>query len=547
MATRKQALPKSARWTTNWAGILAIACLLSPETVRAAGVEDTVSGTVALGRAANYARVNDFMATWQNPANLAISARNVGAELRVPFFNACFDRAKDIRDKNADGTPLDQDGDKTPGIAYRPEENFDEVCNEAPLLPAGNLGFSMPIGEKLGLGAGFFTPAGVGNLKFGSDNQPTVMPRVGETLPTTTTGSLSPNRLLLLDRTVLAGFLSVGLGYAPLEELRMGLSVSAGFADVSYRNFGSAGPGFQDAEILNDVHARDFFIPRATVSTVLTPVESIDLMASLTWNDDIKAKGYVDLTANGVQGGPRKSCYERTTDVSGQSRATPGTHCRINDVELKVPYQRLEAVFAVRYARRSVPRARLSDPMSQEVWDVELDGYWVNTAHVDSYSLKLYDPDAPTENQPFVAFSSATNADGTPPATSPLPSSASLPHGWQDTYGLRLGSDYNLMPGVLAVRAGIAYETRGVPIKNMNIDYWPVQKTALHIGLTWRVSAVDLSAAYAHIFCETIDVPVGQGNVKEVVALFPEKSLAVNEGRYRSSIDVISIQGNYRF
>jgi hypothetical protein len=539
-----QAFPQCARRTQMTVGLLATAWFGAPQVAHAGGVEDTVSGTVALGRAANYARVNDFMATWQNPANLAIAPRQVGAELRVPFFNACFDRARDNRTTTPGGTPLDQDNNGTPGIQYRPEENFDEVCNEAPLLPAGNLGFAMPVGEKWGIGVGFFTPAGVGNLKFGDDNQPTVFPQPDEMYETTTGGDLSPNRFLLLDRTILAGFLSLGVGYAPLRMLRVGASLSAGFADVKYRNFASLGPGFQDQEILNDVNASDYFVPRATVSAVLTPIDAIEVMGSLTWNDDISAKGQVDITANGIQGAPRKSCYHRTADpMTGSDRASPGPHCRVDDIELSVPYQRFEAVLGIRYSDRKVPREQVLDPMQQETWDVELDAYWVHTGHVDNYTLKLFDPTTPSEEWPFVAFSTAPDQDN----ASSLPSKATLPHGWRDTYGARLGGDYNVLPEVLALRAGIAYETRGVPIKNMNLDYWPVQKTALHLGATWRIGPVDLSVAYAHIFNETIDVAVGQGNVKEVTAVYRERALAANEGTYRSSIDIVSLQGNYRF
>ncbi len=523
---RAEQMTRLMGWRLSGALVLCGAVVLAPSAGHAAGVEDTVSGTVALGRAANYVRVNDFMATWQNPANLAISPRNVGAELRVPFFNACFDRQKD------------------PAVSYRAEENFDPVCNEAPLLPSGNLGFTMPI-WKLGLGVGFFTPAGVGNLEFGSDHQPTIMPKAGEKYTVTKGGTLSPNRFLLLDRTVLAGFFAVGVGAAPIKQLRIGATLASGFADVKYRNFASLGPGFQDQEVLNDVNVRDYFIPRATLSVVGTPHDSIDIMGSFTWNDDIKAKGYVDLTANGIQGAPRKSCYDRSpVPGTGQDRATPGPHCRLDDVDLSVPYQRFEAVLGLRYADRKLPRDKLLDPMVQERWDVELDAYWVNTGHVDSFALNIYDPKQGSEKWPYAAFSTAPNQDN----ASSLPSRAALPHGWVDTYGARLGGDYNVLPGVLAVRAGVAYETRGVPIKNMNIDYWPVQKTALHLGVTWRViPAVDLSAAYAHIFNETITVPLGKGNVKEVVAAFPENALAVNEGTYTSSIDVVSIQGNYRF
>src|SRR4051794_25177357 len=75
---------------------LALLVVFTPRSAQAAGVEDTVSGSIALGRAANYVREADFLATWQNPANLAVvPGADVGLELRLPLLKACFDRARD--------------------------------------------------------------------------------------------------------------------------------------------------------------------------------------------------------------------------------------------------------------------------------------------------------------------------------------------------------------------------------------------------------------------------------------------------------------------
>lgn len=529
----------------GWALGAASACALHASSAQAAGIEDTVPGGVALGRAANYARVNDFMATWQNPANLAVTLDNAGLELRVPIFGACFDRAKNTVTTDAMGNPVDQDMNGMPGIQYRPEESFDEECNEASPFPAGNVGFSMKLNDEWGIGVGIFTPAGVGSLKFGDDTIVTVpadQMRPGEMYPVTTTGVMSPNRALLLERNVLAAFLGVGAGYAPIPQVRFGVMLSSGFTDVSYTNVASLTPGFTDQEVLNEVKVADYFIPRVTGSVVATPIDQLDIMLSFTWNDDINASGHVDVTANGIQGAPLGDCRTKEM-ISGVAVGKPGTHCRIDDVELTVPYQRFEAILGVRYSDRDLPRSAVLDPLTQETWDIEVDAFWVNTGHVSDYVLDLYDPNSPPETWPTVAFSSAPNFD----TGSSLPSRATLPHRWDDTYGVRVGGDYNVMPGKLAVRLGAAYETRAVPVENMNIDYWPVSKVAAHVGMTYRAGPVDLTAAYAHIFNETIEVGVGEGAVREVTAIDPANAGVVNEGTYRSQIDVISLQGAVRF
>jgi long-chain fatty acid transport protein len=128
-----------------------------------------------------------------------------------------------------------------------------------------------------------------------------------------------------------------------------------------------------------------------------------------------------------------------------------------------------------------------------------------------------------------------------------LPINASLFHGWKDTYGVRLGGDWNVIQELLAIRAGVGFETRGVPAKNMNLDYWPVQKTTLSLGATVKLGRWKIHASYAHVFNETVDVKVGHGNVKEVASITPQLSQVINEGKYTSRIDVFSLQGNVQF
>ena len=480
---------------------------------RAAGVEDAVTGTVALGRSANYVRVNDFMAVWQNPANLAlVPSRDQGLDLRMPMFNGCFKRAQD------------------PSKTYLSTESFNKSCSSGPGL-TGNGGLVLPLPRNFGFGIGIYTPGGSPGLKFGNSDINTTSPSA-ETVPTTTGKSESPGRYLLVNKTVTAAYLMIGAGYAPTKYLRFGVSVGSGFVNIAYKNVTSLfGGRFDDQEIVSDVRVTDAFVPRATASVGATPLDSIDLMGSFTWNDDVRAKGNLDVTANGLQA-PRGDC----------ASAMPGPHCRVKNVTLKVPYQRYEVVLGARYAKRHKPRERAIDPMRDETWDVELNGYWVQTSHVDNFTLDIWNGAPNSAAQRNIQLSSAPGT-----GLSPLPNTATLYHGWRDTYGLRLGGDYNVIPSFLAVRAGLGFESSAVPAKNMNIDYWPVQKFTLSLGATVKLKSWKLHAAYAHVFNQTVNVPVGKGNVKEIVAYFPQLATAVNEGKYTSKINIVSLQANYSF
>jgi long-subunit fatty acid transport protein len=508
--------------------LLVLIALSTRRTARAAGLEDTMTGTINLGRAANALRVQDFMATWQNPANLAlIPSNDLGGELRLPLLHSCFDRARD-------NSAMYRINDPAQGLAGT--ESFQNVCNDGAHVPSGNLGFAQAFDSGWGWGIGFFTPAINAASKYGNRTIVTQFPLANETLPLTTSGNESPNRFLLLERTVLGGFLQAGAGVQLSRKFRVGASVGLGFANIHNVNVASVQGGtFRDQEVLTDLKATDWLIPRAAVSVVVAPVDSFEAMASLTYQSDVHAKGDVEFTTNGIQGGP-------LTDCRAASPARPGPHCKSGDAEVTVPFPPLEAVLGMRYAKRRNPRVRALDSMRDEVWDVEVNGYWSQTSHVDADRVKLYDqaPGAPGSTN--LTFSSAPNA-----TTLSVPGTITVPHRWRDTFGVRAGGDYNLVPGKFSVRLGVSYETRAVPIEYMNIDAWPVAKLGLHAGGTVAFDKLKLSIAYAHIFYQSVDVGVGAGRVPEIVSQQPNAAQPVNEGYYQAALDVVSVQANVAF
>ncbi len=490
---------------------------------KAAGVEDVPGGTIALGRAANYVAVRDFMAVWQNPANLSLVLdRDAGLEFRIPVLNACFDRFRD------------------PDVEYKSVESFDKVCNEKKVFPTGNVGYAMSFDNGIGFGVGIYTPAANARSRYGDDTLVTFdQGRFDEVYPITETGKQSANRAMMLERNVIAAFLMAGIGYQIMPELRVGLSMGAGFASIHYKSVASLlGRTFVDQEVVTDVHVKDWFIPRMTLSVVGSPISALDLMAQATFTGDIEAEGYLDAKANGIKGAPRLNC--RADD--------PGPHCRVDDVDLRVPYARAELYFGARYGFKRPgqdygPKSNLS---RDEYGDIELDVYWVNTKNIDAYRLKLYEID--DRGPARIDFTS--DPRGTP---APLPPQAVIPHHWRNTYGFRLGGDYNLLPGIVSLRGGISYESSGARTPYMNIDYFVTQKVGLHIGGSVQLGdMVKLSVAYAHLFYPGVDVPVGEGRLPEIVAIpatppNPVPARAVNEGSYRPRLDVVSVQANVRF
>lgn len=486
----------------------------------AAGIEDTVGGAIGLGRAAYYARVNDFMAVLQNPANLAVVPKGeLGLELRLPMLSACYDRARDLRleYKTVDGELV---------------ESFGRTCNDAGPGLTANLGWAKSFDSGWGYGIGLFTPAAAGSSKYGSAVNRTLYPNEGEPYPMTTTGVESPTRQMAIEREGVVAYLMAGLGAQPIKQLRFGVSAGIGFASVYNKSVVSLEGGtFNDQEVINELRANDYAIPRVTGSVVLSPLDSLDLVTVMQYQGDIEAEGKADLTANGINA-PRRSCFQ----------PNPGSHCRIEGVKLHVPLHTLEMTFGVRYAKRRIARERVLDPMKDEVFDVEVDVAWAQTSHVDNFTVNLHDRTPGTPGFPTIQFA---NGDGLP--ASPIRKQTAIPKNWNDTWTVRVGGDWNLIRERLALRAGASYATRAVPLEYMNIDYMPVQKLGLHLGATMAFGSYRLTAAYAHLFYQELVVGVGDGMVKEIATLKEDEATAVNEGTFTGALNVLSLQVSAQF
>ncbi len=475
------------------------------------------------------------MATWHNPANLSVVAGGeIGYELRLPLLQACFDRARDA----SQTTYQDQE----PGSGPPAYESFGVECNRASPFPTGQLGFARSFDSGWGFGVGFFTPAAVPNFEYGSGTILTRFPLAGETVPYTTEGVESSNRFLLLERRSVAGWLTAGIGVQPAAALRVGMSVGLGFANLFNRSVASVQGGtFADQEVLQELEATDWAIPRFMASVVAEPFAGLESMFSFTYLGDIEATGNLEMTANGFEGATLGNC--RSVDSSsGTARPAPGVHCVVEDVELAVPMPTLEVNFGVRYASKRSSRARVLDRMKDENWDIEVNAYWSQTSNVDQYTITVYKEQPGTVGAPHIAFSTAPNA-----AALASPPEAVVARNWNDTFGVRAGGDYNVLPELLALRMGVSYESRAVPAATMNIDAFPVSKIGLHLGSTLALGSLRLHLAYAHLFYQDVIVPVGTGEVLEIVSQNPQDSLPVNEGSYSAALDVVSLGGSVKF
>jgi long-chain fatty acid transport protein len=213
---------------------------------------------------------------------------------------------------------------------------------------------------------------------------------------------------------------------------------------------------------------------------LLTPLRFLQVGAQLHLTTSIDASGKGSATYNPYAVNPRDQIHSE--DVVVTSMRVPMTHQLRVGVRLVLPRRG--------QVRLNDPRPpRGYDPMRDEVADLEVTGLYERAASFQDLGLQF--------------GGNISLGAGTAPVSLPP---VALPHQWRDVWGLRVGGDVNVLPGRLALRAGVSYETGAYNPRYMNFDVPATQTLGLHVGATVRIGRhVSASLAYAHHFIGTVD------------------------------------------
>ncbi|MCS6798111.1 MAG: outer membrane protein transport protein [Myxococcota bacterium] len=509
---------------------------LAPSRVHAGGYELPGHGSRALGRAGAFAaRADDGLALLYNPAALAhLPGTSIGLDVHLGFLDACYARRSAPSNTYLDGLGTSAsasrfDADPSDPGAWAVDARYPEVCNGGPPGPSPQLTFVQRASESFGWGAGVLAPFAVGGHSLWGEQDGTTS---GGRLPT-------PSRYVLVEQNLLLLHPSVAAAYRPIPRLSIGATVRWGIGHFRYRNLTRATGGESPAgDVLSDLSVTDPFVPSFVTSIHAIPFDALDVVARFQWSDRVLASGRADLVyAHFGAATPGGS-------VTGPLRATT----RFEDVALEAP-QPWSVGLAVRFAQRFAPRprdpravrrlsGRVEDAMSNERFDVELDVQYERNSIVDDLVIRF--PDAPERRALAVP-----EWDGTMvvPNTLPVPPRIAIPHRWKDQLSVRLGGDFNAIPGMAAVRLGVSYETGGVRPAYANLDFWPVERIGVHAGLTARLGNLDVSLAYAHFFQQTLEVAPEEARLPQISA--DEMGAIVNAGSYTSNADVLSLAVRY--
>lgn len=483
-----------------------IACaLLAPAAARASNVTELPdNGSEQMGRGGAWvARASDSLATFYNPAGLAGQASRVTLQANLVLHDTCFSRVKAA-------------GDTTFGASdplLGPDGRYPRTCSEPAASVAPQVGVTWRVSERLGIGFLLVTPSAAGSRTwpdFTSDAQGTPQP--------------SPNRYMLLRQSGVIAFPTLGVGYEVLPSLRVGASVSWGFARLKLTSAVQA-VNTDSANAANDVRAnvqvKDDFVPGLTLGTLWSPLPELDVAGFFRWSDAIRARGDAGTAANWFTArnarGDASGVRHADTIFEDCGTGLPTTACGSGNnarVVLRIP---MEAKVGVRWHKprsstprwyggdvagtfprgsSSEPRARPRDPLHDDVFDLEADVTWANNSAIDAVEIRF-----PGDASGRGLLPSAVQGGELPP-------NADQPRRFSDVVGVRIGGDVNVLPDRLALRAGAFFESSAANPATQSLDVAAGSRLGLALGATYRLRltraedapAVELSLGYGHVF-----------------------------------------------
>lgn len=310
-----------------------------------------------------------------------------------------------------------------------------------------------------------------------------------------------PQRYTLIDREVLEMFYQFTMAYQISKKFAVGVgmqSVSSGLrmrTAVSADTFGSED---LNKDIVLNIQASSSGLPNANIGVWAEPWKNLEFGLSYQLPRPVTVKGpvHVDYMGPGLDG-----------FVADDAKA-------LATIRFNMP-----AITRLGLLYNFEPWFDVEAAMIFEQWS----SWQANTVTIDNLNVGLagMDPIAlPTVVQPKA---------------------------YQDTWSLRLGSDFDplatILPGLLTLRAGALYESSAIPKETLDVSLIDADKFGLSAGVELAYMGVHLRAAYQHRFLA--DVVVDNTLASSIAPLGQifgyETRTAVANGSYQASFDVGAI------
>ncbi len=360
---------------------------------------------------------------------------------------------------------------------------FEKIKNEAAGVLIPQVLFTTDFGtDQFGLGVGLFPP----------NAAPAKFPQNGA------------QRYAIIDMANTIAF-TAELAFAWRPHPRF--AVGAGIQNVTFifRGTGISSTYFgvlsdqedPDMDSVITINASDYFTPSANFGIWAEPVDGFELGASFQlFSDHASRNGSFKAAL------PNHYVYEHS-ELEGSKM----------DITLSLPWT---VKFGLRYKHG-------------DVFDIELDAWYAGWSRQDK--ITIYPHDVWLRNNALVDDVNVGTFE--------------IPRNMKDTWGIAVGSDWNVLPKKLALRAGFLYESGAARDEYYSAFLYDNHKFGATIGASYTISFVRLDFAFAHV--HQLPKTVTNGQFKQYNLVYPEKAHATNNGDYKSFYDFIGLGANFMF
>lgn len=473
-----------------WLALLGWA-LIFPQTLAAEGEGLLPGGTAAISRGgAIAAKPVDATTLMHNPAGLTALDGNQGHYgLDLPVDSICVQPYGYygwgiVLPDMPPGSPVNLDVRRSefgdPASTNYGRRPLDKVCNSGSVLPVPQLAASLRVHERIWLAMGLVAPVLVTGVQWGgSDGTIAVGDRARPT----------PTRYNVVRQDVQFAFNpTFGAAYRALPWLSFGLGFQMAMGALdSYQVMALRAGTSPASDMMTKLHAADYFVPTLIFGAYASPGKHLRIGATVTWSDGVDGSGNLTFFTNHYHHG------------AVEDEFVPFENDPVKVKRVRVPAP-LAATLAVRYAQPLPGREGSHDPLDSERWDVELDANYVGNGHMglnraavaEDFSLEFRRANGEPQQPLDVKASNLSNL--------------TVDRHGLDVFGLRLGGSWTPLPGALQASAGAFFQTRGVEASYVSVDNFGAARFGFGLGMRVRLGPVDLSAAYAHIFQETLEI-----------------------------------------
>jgi hypothetical protein len=489
---------------------LALALTIASAARASNPLEYPDNGSAAFSRGGAWLAVADEpIATHYNPAGLATQASGFSIEQQLAFPHTCFDR------KNPGNAPA---GPNDPGMSM-PTYQYRPVCNSRGGFPNAipSLSIAWRASRRLGFGISVVPPATYGSAQ---GQFPSVAAgfdtRAGQTAPLP-----APYRYLELEQATTILFPTISVGYELFRGFRVGAGFVSGIAVINLSTVGVATLGSADEEgdhmaddSLTALHTEDLFVPGVVASLHWSILPEIDVAVWGRYLDSIRAHhGMLDVTQQPYgkdgqlsppcAGAPRANGDVSYTECSSNQSIPNHFEQAVTRFEYRIPTE-VRAGLRFHLPREKpgkVPDVPVRDPLHDDLFDVEVDGSFTQNSAASVTEVRLVP--LPTN-----------------PTGIPVPPNADRPTGYRDSFGVRVGGQWNMVRDLFGLRAGGWFETQSQDAAFLTVAPVGAMRFGLGGGVVVRYHFLDVSVGYQHHATMGLDNH-GYGGLRAPASLGP--------------------------